>query len=473
MAGSGRDDGKGAPRSYDAVIVGGSLAGCTAAMLLGRAGARVAVVEKRPDPAAFKRICSHFIQASAVPTLARLDLVGPMTEAGAVRSRFRMRTPWGWIDTPPERAAYAINLRREKLDPLIRERAASTPGVEVMLGQTVTEIRRAGGAVSGVVARDREGAETVLEAPLTIGADGRDSRVVELAGVKVKTYPHGRIAYGGYFEGVPSPWAPDASVWMMDPDWGAAFPTDSGLTFCAAMVGKSRADEFKADPYEALVAHFESLPEAPSLRAAKVVEDPGVLGKVDMTNRMREVTAPGLALIGDAALATDPLFGVGCGWALQSGEWLADAVAPALRGEEALATGLRRYRREHRRRLRGHAWMIHDTSTGRKMQPPERLLFSGAARDPRVATIFDAFGARQIGPARMMATGMPLAAIANARYAVGRRRGGGEPAGDAARAAEPTASGAGGVPGREPERPGAAAGEDATQPIGAGAERAG
>jgi menaquinone-9 beta-reductase len=137
-----------------------------------------------------------------------------------------------------------------------------------------------------------------------------------------------------------------------------------------------------------------------------------------MTNRMRTPTAPGLALIGDAALATDPLFGVGCGWAFQSAEWLADAVAPALRGEAALEAGLRRYRRAHSRHLRGHAWMIHDYATGRKLQPPERLIFSGAARDPRVATIFDTFGTRQIGLARMMATGVPLALMANARYAL-------------------------------------------------------
>jgi flavin-dependent dehydrogenase len=45
---------------YDATIVGASLAGCTAAILLARAGARVALVEQRPDAAAFKRICSHF-----------------------------------------------------------------------------------------------------------------------------------------------------------------------------------------------------------------------------------------------------------------------------------------------------------------------------------------------------------------------------------------------------------------------------
>jgi 2-polyprenyl-6-methoxyphenol hydroxylase-like FAD-dependent oxidoreductase len=416
-------------QSYDAVIVGGSLAGCATATMLGRAGARVAVVEKSPDPAAYKRICSHFIQASAVPTLERLGLVEPMVAAGAVRSRFNARTQWGWIEAPPETAQLAINLRREKLDPMVREMAASTPGVDVLLGQTVTELRREGGAVSGVVARDREGVETVFAAPLTVGADGRDSLIAKLSEVEVKTYPHGRFAYGGYFEGV-APARGDAStasIWLMDPNWAAAFPTDDGLLFCAAMATMDRLPPFKEDPEAALLAYFDEVPEGPSLRSGRLVGEPGVVGKIEMTNRMRTPTAPGLALVGDAALATDPLFGVGCGWAFQSAEWLADAVVPALRGEAGLEAGLRRYRRGHSRHLRGHAWMIHDYATGRKMQPPERLLFSGAARDPRAAAIFDSFGARQIGPARMMATGVPMAALANARHALGRRRGGPEP----------------------------------------------
>jgi 2-polyprenyl-6-methoxyphenol hydroxylase-like FAD-dependent oxidoreductase len=416
-------------QSYDAVIVGGSLAGCATATMLGRAGARVAVVEKSPDPAAYKRICSHFIQASAVPTLERLGLVEPMVAAGAVRSRFNARTQWGWIGAPPETAEVAINLRREKLDPMVREMAASTPGVEMLLGQTVTELRREGGAVGGVVTRDRDGVEAVFAAPLTIGADGRDSLIAKLSEVKVKTYPHGRFAYGGYFEGV-APRRGDAttaSIWLMDPNWAAAFPTDDGLLFCAAMATMERLPAFKEDPEAALLAYFDEVPEGPLLRSARLVGDPSVMGKIDMTNRMRTPTAPGLALVGDAALATDPLFGVGCGWAFQSAEWLADAVAPALRGEAELERGLRRYRRAHSRHLRGHAWMIHDYATGRKMQPPERLLFSGAARDPRVAAMFDRFGARQIGPARMMATGVPMAVLANARHALGRRRSGPEP----------------------------------------------
>jgi flavin-dependent dehydrogenase len=291
------------------------------------------------------------------------------------------------------------------------------------MGRTVTELRRAGGTVRGVVARDREGVETTIEAPLTIGADGRDSLIAKLSGVKVKTYPHGRFAYGGYFEDLELASAPDVSMWMMNPAWAAAFPTDGGLTFCAAMPLKKHLADFKADPVEAMAAYFESLPETPALRSARLVEDPGVIGKIDMTNRMRTPTAPGLALIGDAALATDPLFGVGCGWAFQSAEWLADSVAPALRGEEALEKGLRRYRRTHSRHLRGHAFFIHDYSKGRKMLPAERLLFSAATRSPRSAQVFEELGTRQIGPARAMARGVPLALATNARHAL-RRRGG-------------------------------------------------
>jgi 2-polyprenyl-6-methoxyphenol hydroxylase-like FAD-dependent oxidoreductase len=410
-------------QSYDAVIVGGSLAGCAAATMLGRGGARVAVIEKSPDPAAFKRICSHFIQASAVPTLERLDLVEPMVEAGAVCSHLHTRTLWGWAAAPPETAPVGIDLRREKLDPMVRELAASTPGVELLLGRTVTKLKRFGGSVRGIVARDREGVETTNEAPLTIGADGRDSLIAKLSGVKVKTYPHGRFAYGGYFEDLELASAPDVSMWMMNPAWAAAFPTDGGLTFCAAMPLKKHLADFKADPVEAMAAYFESLPETPALRSARLVEDPGVIGKIDMTNRMRTPTAPGLALIGDAALATDPLFGVGCGWAFQSAEWLADSVAPALRGEEALEKGLRRYRRTHSRHLRGHAFFIHDYSKGRKMLPAERLLFSAATRSPRSAQVFEELGTRQIGPARAMARGVPLALATNARHAL-RRRGG-------------------------------------------------
>ncbi len=353
---------------YDAVIVGASLAGCTTAIMLGRAGARVALVERQPDPQAFKRVCSHFVQSSGVPTLERLGLMERIEAAGGVRSHIRAWSRWGWIVADPERTPPALNLRREKLDPLMRAAAAETPGVELLLGRTVERLLRSEDrAVRGVVARDRSGAEVELRARLTVGADGRDSRVAELAEVPTRRTPHGRFAYGGYFEGPPPAGAPGGSLWMLDPQWAAAFPTDDGLTFYAAMGTKDRLPEFRADPEAALVTWVADVPEAPPIRASRLVGP--VIGKLDMENKLRRPVMPGLALVGDAALAIDPLWGVGCGFALQTAEWLCASVTPALLRWEPVDAGLERYRRRHRRGLHGHALLMVDYATGRRLNP--------------------------------------------------------------------------------------------------------
>ncbi|HEY7455941.1 MAG TPA: NAD(P)/FAD-dependent oxidoreductase [Solirubrobacterales bacterium] len=404
---------------YDAVIVGASLAGCATAIDLGRAGLRVALVEQRPDRAAFKRACSHYIQASAVPTLERLELLEPIMAAGALRTRARAWTPGGWIVAPPERAGQAVNLRRQLLDPLVREVAAATEGVELLLGQTAKRLVREDGVWRGVVVRDCEGDERELRGRLVVGADGRDSSVAELAGLHGKTLPHGRFAYGAYFEGPLPEHHPDSSLWFLDPDVAAAFPTDSGLVFYVAMPTKDRLAEFKRDPATSLVEHIASVPGAPPIREARRVGP--VIGKIEMPSRVRGPIAPGLALIGDAALAADPLFGVGCGWAFQSAEWLTEAVSPALQGSESLPHGLRRYRRMHRRKLRLHAMQIQDYANGRRLTRPERMMMGAAAHDPVLAARFDAFATRRVGVARTLATTVPRALAVNARQALSRR----------------------------------------------------
>jgi flavin-dependent dehydrogenase len=407
-----------ASAEYDVAIVGAGLSGCTAAILLGRTGAKVALIEKSPDPNAFKRICSHFIQASAVPTIERIGLYEPILEAGGVRSRFHSRTPWGWIEPTEKREAYCLNLRRSLLDPMLREAAAAQPNVELMLGQSAERLLRDGDAFGGVAVRDREGNEQEIRPRLLVGADGRDSRVAELAEVKEKTLPHNRLAYGGYFEGPKPRFWPDGAVWLLDPDMAAAFPTDGGQVFYIAMTHKDRAPEFKADPERALVEHVAAVPEPPPIRESRCVGP--VIGKIEMPNRVRGPIAPGLALVGDAALATDPIFGVGCGFAFQSGEWLADSISPALQGVESLDNCLRRYRKRHRRQLGMHARLIHDYSTGRKFDPVERAMMQTAVRDPKAAELFEAIGTRRKTPPQLL---LPMARRV-ALASVGRLAGG-------------------------------------------------
>src|SRR6476646_4781389 len=241
------------------VVVGASLAGSAAATLLARKGARVTLIEKSPDPAHYKRICGHFIQASGIPAIERLGLLDAMHEAGAVDSRSRLWTRYGWMES--DEVPASLNLRREKLDPIVREHAARTPGVELRQGEAVVGVVRDGKRIAGVELRDG----AVVEADLVVGADGRDSALAELAEVPVKTIPHGRFSYGAYYRGPALSTAPDGQLWFLDPEWVAAFPTDDGLTMYAVMPLHERLPEFKGDLAGALERMVSSVPEAPPI----------------------------------------------------------------------------------------------------------------------------------------------------------------------------------------------------------------
>src|SRR3954452_22102121 len=127
-------------------------------------------------------------------------------------------------------------------------------------------------------------------------------------------------------------------MWLLEPDIACAFPTDDDLVCLTVMPVKERLADFKPEPEHGLARTFEALPDGPRIDPAK--REGKVLGKLEIPNVVRTPVQPGLALVGDAAIAADPLWGVGCGWALQSGEWLGGGGGgPVSGGEQAQEGG--------------------------------------------------------------------------------------------------------------------------------------
>jgi flavin-dependent dehydrogenase len=406
---------------YDVAIVGASIAGCAAAIFFGRAGARVALIERDSDPEGYKKLCTHFIQASATPTLERLGIAKAIEEAGGVRNDVEIFTRWGWIVAPSERAirrpAYGYNIRRSTLDPMLRKTAAQTVGVEFLPGFSARELLVDQGRICGVSAQGEGDAKLDIEAKLVVGADGRNSRVAELAGLTAKETPNGRIGYFAHYRNLPLASGTRSQLWFLEPDIAYTFPNDDGVTLVTAMPARAKAREWKTDPEAAMSRLFEGLPRAPSFAQALRVSP--FIGVIEYPNLHRGVSKPGLALIGDAALSIDPLWGVGCGWALQSAEWLAGAVGRTWMIPTDLDRGLSAYAKRHRSELAGHQFLIEDFSTGRPFNFVERLTFSAAARDPVCADTFSAFGSRCIGVGRFLRPdALARAMWVNVRYAL-------------------------------------------------------
>jgi 2-polyprenyl-6-methoxyphenol hydroxylase-like FAD-dependent oxidoreductase len=137
---------------YDVAIVGGSIAGCTAATLFGRAGRKVALVESHPDINAYKQPCTTQILAGATSTLQRLGLDCSIEAAGGIRNGFAVWTRWGWLRdlSTPGTAPHGYSIRREKLDPMVRKMAANTPGVDLLLGRRAQRLITDKGRIAGV-----------------------------------------------------------------------------------------------------------------------------------------------------------------------------------------------------------------------------------------------------------------------------------------------------------------------------------
>jgi flavin-dependent dehydrogenase len=406
--------------TYDVVIVGAGVAGCTAAILYGRAGLRVALIEKHRDISTHKALCGHFVLGGTQPMLRRAGLWEAMIEAGAVTGHISRWTAEGWF-VPEPGLPESISLRREKLDPLLRTIAAGTPGVDLMLGRTVTGLLEAGGRVTGVRIGGRAsgpvsgrasgsvgghasghvggfvggfvGGEEI-RARLVVGADGHRSPVARLAETAEHVAPNERFGWWAYYRGVVPGGLGGNQIWSLDPDVGILIRTDDDLHMLVAFPAKARLADFSADRPAALERFMAALPDAPDLSSAERVSK--VIGTNDYPCVRRDpAPRPGLVLVGDAAITGDPTPAVGCGWAFRAAEWLVESTAPALRDGSDPAAGVAGYRRALRF-IEAHDRLGRQDARALPANPVQRLITKAALRDPELGRRVYLFSMRAI-----------------------------------------------------------------------------
>ncbi len=330
---------------YDVIVVGGRVAGASTAMLLARAGLRVALLERSAYGS--DTLSTHALMRAGVLQLSRWGVLPHVVAAGTPpveRTLFHYAggdtVQVSIRPTPGVEALYAP--RRHLLDRILVD-AAGAAGVDVRHGVTVTGLLRdAHGRVGGVRALNEGGRAFELRGRHTVGADGIRSVVAaEVAAPVEQQAPSGAAALYRYHRDL------DAAGYEWAFGDGAAagmISTDDGLTGVFVSTTPARMRQLRRGGADAA---FDELFAAAAPGLLSRVRGSTVAGRLHgwggIPGFVRRSWGPGWALVGDAGYFKDPITAHGMTDALRDAELLADGILEAAAGDVSEATALSGY----------------------------------------------------------------------------------------------------------------------------------
>jgi flavin-dependent dehydrogenase len=329
---------------YDAIVIGARCAGAPTAMLLARRGYRVLLVDRGRFPSEIPH--GHFIHRHGPARLARWGLLDRVAATGCPPVTAVTRDdddfPLVGRDMTADGIPLGYGPRRAVLDEILVD-AAVEGGAELREGFAVEDLVTDGDRVVGVRGRARAGGAPCAErARVTIGADGRHSRVARL--VRAPVYDAAPPAACWYF----SYWS-DAAVDGLEihrrgESVVIAHPTTDGLSAVFVGVPMAALGAMRRDVARGVLAVVDRVPAlAERLRAGRRADR--FYGASDLPNFYRRPYGPGWALVGDAGCHKDPYLALGICDALRDAELLAEAIDDGLAGRRALDDALADYER--------------------------------------------------------------------------------------------------------------------------------
>jgi 2-polyprenyl-6-methoxyphenol hydroxylase-like FAD-dependent oxidoreductase len=355
---------------HDVIVVGARCAGSPTAMLLGRLGYRVLLLDRATFPSDAPRC--HFIQPPGVAQLRRWGLLESIRASNcpAIPTVRLDVGPFALVSSPPspQGDGGSYGPRRTALDNILID-AASRAGVAVQEGFVVQEVLMNGNRVTGIRGRALNGTTVMEQAEIVVGADGMRSMVARTVQAPIyHSKPTRTCGYFGYWSGVP---LEGCEIYVREQRLFLAFPTNDNLTCIGMEWPCQEFQAFRAD----LEGNFQrTIALAPHL-AERVQAGRRVgrfMGSGDLPNFYRKPYGPGWVLVGDAGYHKDPYLAQGISDAFRDAELVARAIDAGLSGRRELAEALGDYERQRNEETMAiYEWNYHLAS----LQPPSPEMY--------------------------------------------------------------------------------------------------
>jgi menaquinone-9 beta-reductase len=315
--------------TWDAAVIGGGPAGCSAAISLAERGWRVALFESQTYP--HDKLCGEFLSPECAGPLAALGVLDRVMAENPVRIHTaRITTPEGttWQENLP---GTALGISRKTLDALLAERAREA-GAVVFEATTVDAVT--GSLRDGFeLATRSRGKRTAHKARAVIGAQGRRSAVDRVLGRRFFARRHPFVALKAHFWGPAVP--EQIRLHTFTGGYCGISEIEGGARVLCLLVredvfhkfgGKKSADAFiqwMQDQNPALQSWLQE--------AERIHERWIAIAQVPFVNK--PVVEGDILMAGDAAGLIAPLAGNGITMALSAGRLSAGFLSCFLAGE--------------------------------------------------------------------------------------------------------------------------------------------
>jgi 2-polyprenyl-6-methoxyphenol hydroxylase-like FAD-dependent oxidoreductase len=313
-------------------VVGGGPAGAVLSLLLARKGVDVTLLEAHPD---FDReFRGDTIHPSVMEIMEQLGLVDGLLElrhteirSATVKTEAGPFTPLDFSHLNTKYPYITMMPQKDFLE-FITGEAKRYPNFRLVMEARVRELVEEDGVIRGVRYEAEDGWHEV-RAVLTVGADGRGSRMRRLAGFEpIKTSPPMDVLW---FKLPREPDDPEGAMGVVGRGHIAILLDRFDYWQAGYVIPKGTYPELRREGIESLRRSFaELVPEFAD--RLEHVEDWRQVSLLSVeSSRCRRWYRPGLLLIGDAAHVMSPVGGVGINYAIQDAVVAANVLAGPLK----------------------------------------------------------------------------------------------------------------------------------------------